>query len=103
MSLCQITSDNPNYRTLSGFTGALVIDMQNADRYKSPQCRRIMLALRRQNGARSHDTGMERERDTNERHFRFLRMSSPLALLNWQQEAGVEICRLIGLYGYHNL
>ena len=29
------TSDNPNYRTLSGFTGASVIDMQNAGRWKS--------------------------------------------------------------------
>ena len=30
-------SDNPNYRTLSGFTGASVIDMQNAGRWKSSQ------------------------------------------------------------------
>ena len=26
-----------------------------------------------------------------------------LTLLNCQQEAGVEICRLVGFYGYHNL
>ena len=29
MALKQKTSDNLNYRTLSGFTGASVIDMQN--------------------------------------------------------------------------
>ena len=43
-------SANPNYRTLSGFTGASVVDMQNADRYKSPQmlahCAKAELAER---------------------------------------------------------
>ena len=62
-------SDNPNYRTLSFFTGASVIDMQNADRYKSPRMP-AHYARRRQNGVWSHDIGMERGWDTNERHFR---------------------------------
>ena len=30
-------SDNINYRTLSGVTGASVVDMQNAGRWKSSQ------------------------------------------------------------------
>ncbi len=30
-------SDNPNYRTLSGVTGASVMDVQNAGRGKSSQ------------------------------------------------------------------